>query len=92
MLAVGTSAIRSGEAPRSPISQAEPTLCISVPMFEANWAMNSALNTGYRSGAHGEGRACAVSMSASLIEANPTHYEERVAFERASPTSSRGQR
>ena len=35
MLAVGTSAIRNGDAPRSPISHAEPTLCIKVPMFEA---------------------------------------------------------
>ena len=36
MLAVGTSAIRNGDAPRSPISHADPTLCMSVPTFEAS--------------------------------------------------------
>ena len=75
MLAVGTSAIRNGDAPRSPISHADPTLCINVPMLDASWAMNNARKTGYRSGAHGDWRGSTVAISASLI--NPQPYAPR---------------
>ncbi len=36
------------------MSHAEPTFCIKVPMFDTNWAMNSAKKMRYRNGLHGD--------------------------------------
>ncbi len=46
-----TSAV---DAWRSPMSHADPTFCMRVPMFDANSAMNSARKTRCRNGVHGD--------------------------------------
>src|SRR5581483_2530323 len=53
-LAVRTSATITGDAESEVMSQAEPTSCIHVPILEANAAIQSARNNGWRSGASAE--------------------------------------
>jgi hypothetical protein len=36
------------------MSHTAATFCIHVPMFDTNWAIHSARNTAWTSGAHGD--------------------------------------
>ena len=54
-VAVWTIAICAEVAPRSPISQAAPTLCINVPRLDTSWATKRAKKTRLRNGVQRRG-------------------------------------
>jgi hypothetical protein len=74
--AVRTSATIVGEGASVVMSQAAPTSCIHVPMFDANAAIQSRRNTRWRSGDHAEGGAGEVESGTVATNAK-IRYERR---------------
>src|SRR3954447_12573575 len=61
------------------MSHADPTFCISVPMFDTNWATNNAKKIRYRNGAHGDVRRRGEASAESLTRHQPGHRPTKTA-------------
>ena len=85
LVAVCSSATSTAEDVSEVISQAAPTLCIQVPTLDATEAIQSARNTGWASGLHGElGAALTVDVAdlqqAAYCFSGPCHSERSEEF------------